>query len=120
SNPGDLTTDRSEERRVRQSNEINFSPVSQNTTSYTWTSMLSAGTTYFWEVHALGSTGGGTWSSQNSFTTVAANLAPPTLNNPLNNATGVGTQPTFSWSQVSGNLGYRIIVSSNPGDLTTD
>src|SRR2546430_2128108 len=47
-------------------------------------------------------------------------LAAPTLNNPPNNATGVATQPTFSWSQVSGNLGYRIIVSTNLADLTTD
>jgi hypothetical protein len=51
---------------------------------------------------------------------VAANLAAPTLSTPGKGATGISTQPTFTWSQVSGNVGYRIIVSTNPNDLPTD
>ncbi|MBI3837817.1 MAG: glycoside hydrolase family 25 protein [Planctomycetia bacterium] len=69
---------------------------------------------------ALGSTQYHTWSNQNNFTTAAASLPAPTLSAPANGATGVVTQPQFSWSQVSGNLGYRIIVSTNLGDLPTD
>src|SRR5207248_1866106 len=47
-------------------------------------------------------------------------LPAPTLSSPSNGATSISTQPTFSWSQVSGNQGYRIIVSTNPNDLPTD
>ena len=50
----------------------------------------------------------------------SAALPAPTLSSPSNSATGVSTSPTFSWSQVSGNLGYRIIVSTNLSDLPTD
>ena len=63
---------------------------------------------------------GGTWSNKNSFTTVAANLLAPTLNTPGNGTTGASRNPVFSWSQVSGNVGYRIIVATNPADLPTE
>ena len=117
-NLSDLPTDPNQQGGT-PSNGFNTT-VGQNTTSDPYTGTLSAGTTYYWEVHALGSTGGGTWSSQYSFTTVAAALPAPTLSSPSNSATGVSTSPTFSWSQVSGNLGYRIIVSTNLSDLPTD
>ena len=47
-------------------------------------------------------------------------LAAPILGTPANGATGISRQPAFSWSQVSGNYGYRIVVSTNVNDLTTD
>ncbi|HUI07183.1 MAG TPA: Ig-like domain-containing protein [Verrucomicrobiae bacterium] len=47
-------------------------------------------------------------------------LSAPTLIAPVNGASGVSTTPSFSWSQVSGNQGYRIIVSTSASDLPTD
>ena len=43
--------------------------VIQDTTRFIWSGTLSAGTTYYWAVHALGNTQYGTWSNANSFTT---------------------------------------------------
>ena len=121
-NSGDLTTDPTQTGGT-PSNGFNVT-VGQNTTSYAWTGTLTAGATYYWEVHALGTTlaQAGYWSTENSFATQPAvtRLAAPTLSSPASGATAVSTQPTFSWSQVSGNQGYRIIVSTNSGDLTTD
>ena len=119
-NLNDLPTDPSQPGGT-PSNGLNVT-VGQNTTSYAWGGTLTAGATYYWEVHALGSTQYGTWSNRNSFATQPAvtRLAAPTLSSPASGATAVSTQPTFSWSQVSGNQGYRIIVSTNSGDLTTD
>jgi GH25 family lysozyme M1 (1,4-beta-N-acetylmuramidase) len=98
--------------------------VSQGTTSYTWTGTLTAGATYYWEVHALGTSlaQAGYWSSQYSFTTqpIVTRLPAPTLDSPASGATGVSTTTPFSWSQVSGNQGYRIIVSTVASDLPTD
>ena len=83
----------------------------------------SAGTTYYWEVHALGTSlaNAGYWSTEESFATATAvtPLPAPILSNPASGATGVSTTTGFSWSQVTGNQGYRIIVSTNSADLTT-
>src|SRR5439155_595035 len=42
-----------------------------NTTSFTPSTALTAGTPYVWEVRASNSTTGGTWSNQFTFTTAA-------------------------------------------------
>ena len=81
---------------------------------------LAPGRTYYWEVHARSASQYGLWSNEGSFTTAPANLPAPTLSSPGNGAAGVSTKPVFSWSQVSGNYGYRIIVATNPNDLPTD
>ena len=47
-------------------------------------------------------------------------LDPPVLISPSNGATNVPITTSFSWSHVSGNHGYRIIVSSNAAEMTTD
>src|SRR5262249_62371472 len=47
-------------------------------------------------------------------------LPAPTIFSPANGASGVSVQPTISFSQVTGNQGYRIDLSSNAADLTTD
>jgi hypothetical protein len=52
--------------------------------------------------------------------TNSGRLPAPTLSTPVNSATGVSTTPSFSWSQVSGNQGYRIVVSTLLSDLPTD
>jgi len=50
----------------------------------------------------------------------AAPLQPPTLIEPAPNAPNVPTTTQFCWSQVPGNQGYRIVVSTNAADLTTN
>src|SRR5205823_1742442 len=47
-------------------------------------------------------------------------LPAPTLTAPSSGATGVSTSPICTWSQVTGNQGYRIIISTNSADMTTD
>ena len=48
------------------------------------------------------------------------NLPAPTLLSPATGAAGVALSPTFTWSPVSGNAGYRIFVATNPGALTSN
>ena len=56
-------------------------------------------TMYYWHVVATNTGGTGSPSVVWSFTTI---LAAPTLAAPANGATGVATNPTFSWNAVSG------------------
>ncbi|MGD0222288.1 MAG: protease pro-enzyme activation domain-containing protein [Terriglobia bacterium] len=49
-----------------------------------------------------------------------AGLPAATLTAPANGATGVALTPAFSWSAVSGNNGYRIMIATSPADLTTN
>src|ERR1035437_3612243 len=94
-----------------------------NSTSDTPSTVLNAGTTYYWQVRGRGpGSTNGTWSTTSHFTTTAAvtRLSAPTLSAPANAATGVSTTTSFSWSQVSGNQGYRIVVSTSASDLPTD
>jgi hypothetical protein len=89
------------------------------TASYTPSATaLTTGTTYYWEVQALSSTSGvyGTWSSTSSFTTA---LPAPTLTAPANGATAVSLPPTLSWTAVTGNSGYSIVISTEQGALPT-
>jgi subtilase family serine protease len=48
------------------------------------------------------------------------NLPAPTLTAPALGATAVSSPVTFTWSQVAGNNGYRIMVASTPADMTTN
>jgi hypothetical protein len=50
----------------------------------------------------------------------SGNLPAPTLTAPANGATGLSTTPTFSWTAVTGNAGYRILVATSPSVLPTD
>jgi hypothetical protein len=93
-----------------------------NVTSYTPTSPLAAAT-YYWQVQAVEpSTSAGTaaWSSIFSFTTASPTLAAPTLTAPANGAAAVAVQPTFAWTTVTGNAGYRILVSPVQSALPTN
>jgi hypothetical protein len=47
----------------------------------------------------------------------SANLAAPTLTAPASGATGVALPPTFTWSSVTGNAGYLILVASSASAL---
>ena len=88
--------------------------TSTNSNSYTPPSALAVGA-YYWQVQALepsSSSGTAAWSNAFSFTTAGGTLAAPTLTAPANGATGVSTTPTFSWTTVTGNAGYRILIAT--------
>jgi hypothetical protein len=51
---------------------------------------------------------------------VAGNLPAPTLTAPANGAAGVALSPAFSWTAVTGNAGYRIMIATSPADLPTN
>src|SRR5437588_820476 len=61
-------------------------------------------------------------SARDNLTTAAAAtpLPAPVLLAPANGATGAATQPTYTLSLHDALPIYRIIVSSNAADLTTD
>jgi hypothetical protein len=92
------------------------------TTSYTPTSALAAGT-YFWEVQAMepsSSSGNAAWSNIFSFTTTGGTLPAPTLSAPASGATAVLLPPTFAWTPVTGNAGYRILIAATQSALPTN
>jgi hypothetical protein len=45
------------------------------------------------------------------------NLPAPALLTPTNGATGISSNPTFSWSNVPGNAGYRIVLATSTNAL---
>jgi hypothetical protein len=51
--------------------------------------------------------------------TASGNLPAPTLSAPANGAAGIALSPTFTWSQVSGNNGYLVMIAPSPTYLTT-
>jgi hypothetical protein len=96
--------------------------TSTDTTSYTPASALATGI-YYWQVQAIepgGSSGTAAWSTIFSFSTVGATLPAPTLTSPANGATDVSTTASFSWTAVTGNAGYRILVAPTQAALPTD
>jgi hypothetical protein len=53
-------------------------------------------------------------------TSLAGNLPAPTLTAPANGAAGVALAPDFSWTNVTGNAGYSILIATSPTDLPTN
>ena len=51
---------------------------------------------------------------------VAGNLPAPALTAPANGAAGVALAPEFSWTNVAGNAGYRILIATSPTGLPTN
>jgi len=95
---------------------------SQNPATYSPPSALTQGT-YYWQVQAIepsSSTGMAAWSVVFSFTTTGGTLAAPTLTAPANGATAVAIPPTFTWTTVTGNGGYRIAMATTQAALPTD
>ncbi len=76
-------------------------PMSQNLTTYSHAS-LAAGTYYCYRIYASNSAGNSFYSAERSQTTLAV---PPSVSDP----SGVtAAQAILSWSQISGNTGYKI------------
>ena len=87
-----------------------------SSTSYTPSSPLQSGTTYYWEVQGFNNS---TWPIQQgqysetwSFATLSTPSA-PSLSSPSNGSSTCDTTPTFSWGSVSGATSYRIQVDDS-------
>lgn len=117
-NPADLTT---HPATVTCSACAVVDTTAKNSNFYTPPSALTAGT-YFWQVQALqlaSSAGTAAWSNAFSFTTAGGTLAAPSLKAPANGATTIALPPTFIWTRVSGNAGYRILIATAQTALPT-
>ena len=97
--------------------------LSSTTTSLTIPSgYLQNGVKYRWDMQASNSAGQSSWSAPLYFTVNSGTqpLPAPTLLSPSNGATNQSTTPTFSWTNVSGNTGYKIMVATSSSALPTD
>lgn len=88
--------------------EVNLNNLT--TPQYTITN-LSPNTTYYWRVATIVNSQQSSWSSVYSFTTKDIPLLAPALLQPVNNATGVSTQPQFTWLRVEGATKYHFQVA---------
>ena len=89
-------------------------------TSYTVTSAVLTGNTYYyWHVSAANGSGEGVYSIFYHFTTTVAIPNPPNLNSPANGAIDVTLTPTLGWSSSSGATQYRVQISSDSNFAST-
>jgi hypothetical protein len=88
-------------------------------TSYTLTSPLAYGTTYYWRVGATNEEETGPWVNMKRFTTIPAILSAPVLILPADAATAVSVLPSFRWKVQAGAVSYGLQVSTDPGFATT-
>lgn len=79
--------------------------VSGLLTPTTTISGLSYNTRYYWRVQTVTTYGNSAWSTPVSFWTI---IAPTTLTTPTNAATGIGLDPTLSWSGVTNATSYTL------------
>ncbi|HXK82536.1 MAG TPA: T9SS type A sorting domain-containing protein [Bacteroidales bacterium] len=72
-------------------------------------------TTYYWRVRGANNNGYSPWSEFWSFTTESADLAPPTLVSPTNNATGIDfDEVILNWNSVFGASQYIYEICTDP------
>ncbi len=94
--------------------DFSSSYMMQDTTStnvsYVNISNLYFGTTYYWRVLTLSSSGNSVWSASWSFTTYY------TVNNlyPTNGATNINITMNIDWSDITGNNGYIWQMDTTP------
>ena len=85
-------------------------------TSYTLTSALTNGTTYYWRVTATGGGAGNiTTSEAFSFTTLYPAVGTFNLTAPANNAGSVSRTPTFQWTAAANANNYTLAIANNSG-----
>ncbi len=80
---------------------------------------LANNTKYFWRVSATNAGGTSAFSATFRFTTIIVPPAMPTLVSPSDNATGVSTTVTLSWSVSTGATSYRVQLSTDSTFATT-
>ncbi|WP_411810771.1 T9SS type A sorting domain-containing protein [Chryseobacterium scophthalmum] len=94
-------------------NILNMQDVGVST-SYTFTNSLNFSTQYYYTVYASNSAGISSACAERSFTT-ATTLGCPTVSAPSTAQTGLPVRTTFTWSLVSGALGYRLNIGTSAG-----
>jgi hypothetical protein len=82
-------------------------------------SNLSPGTTYYWRVQAIGTSGSSPWSPTWSFTTAVLPPAAPALALPSNGTGFQAISPTLSWNTAAGATSYSLQVSTDSLFQTT-
>ncbi|HTX19008.1 MAG TPA: FG-GAP-like repeat-containing protein [Bacteroidota bacterium] len=89
-------------------------------TTYTITSALTAGHTYYWRVRGYNPAGSSAFSAVDSFTVMYI-PAVPVLAYPIHNAPNVPVNTTFKWNRVAGDSNYvlQYWTASSSGLLTT-
>ncbi len=90
-------------------------------TSFSPPTPLNNGTTYYWYVASRDPINSNreTPSPVWSFTT-SVPLAAPTLVSPANQSTGVPTEPSLTWTPISGSAGYTVYLdTANPPAIST-
>lgn len=85
---------------------------------------LSERATYYWRVRATNAAGTSAWSEVWSFKTerITPPPSPPLLASPQNGATQVSISPALTWNSSTGNVVYRVQVSTQTdfSSLTAD
>ncbi|MBP1656102.1 MAG: hypothetical protein H6Q31_703 [Bacteroidetes bacterium] len=75
---------------------------------------LTANARYFWRVRAANGGGRSVWTSVRTFTTLKLDSTstppPPSLNEPVDGASGLSTNHIFTWNAVPGAVSYRIQI----------
>ena len=83
-------------------------------TSYTVTSAVLTGNTYYyWRVSAGNGGGEGAFSGFFHFTTTLVAPNPPVLTTPVNNAIDVSLTPTLGWNPSAGASSYRVQIATD-------
>jgi len=94
-------------------NILNMQDVGVST-SYAFTTSLNFSTQYYYTIYASNSAGVSNACAERSFTT-AATLGCPSVSAPSTAQTGLPVRTTFTWSLVSGALGYRLNIGTSAG-----
>jgi len=79
---------------------------------------LSNGTSYYWRVLATNSYGESDWSTFSLFTTVVAPPDRPKLSAPVNESSGISTDPMLCWDPSNCTTSYRLQVSADSSFTT--
>jgi hypothetical protein len=106
--------------RIKPANgSYTYYTKSQNATSHYFSGGLAAGTTYYWNVQAIGdgaNTSDSRWANNEtdwSFTTQSAPPGAFSKSSPSNGATAQSTSPTLSWGSSSGATSYEYCYNTS-------
>ena len=95
-------------------NDLN---VAGTATSYSYNNFLKWGTTHYWQMRTLNSSGSqwGPWSQVQNFVPRQAIQAPPELISPADQSAVTDATLTFQWGTVPNVTSYEILVDNNSG-----
>jgi hypothetical protein len=108
--------------RLQVSTDRVFSSIAVDDSTLTATSNrlsgLSNGTSYYWRVLATNSYGESDWSTVSLFTTIVAPPDRPKLSAPVNESSGISTDPMLCWDPSNRATSYRLQVSADSSFAT--